>query len=72
MKRILSLFLAVQLLTGFASVVSGAEGAPAEDLTELTNGQAFAVAMACWETGFTEDSTRRIDFSWKCAGWYAA
>ena len=43
-----------------------------DDLAEQTAAQAFAVAMACWESGFTEDSVRRFEFVWETAGWYAA
>ncbi len=87
-KKALSLILAAALFSGMTIPASAVqeENTSAEkeirsavttvpednDFVEQTEAQGFALAMACWESGFAEESVRRIDFAWMAAGWYAA
>ena len=74
MRRTFSMLLCFLLLIGMITVTASAEpGERSGAFAEATEGQAFALAMTYWSSGYDEtflpDET---EFAWNAAGWYAA
>ena len=68
MKRMLSLLLATAMLLCLPCPVFAEEG----DFVRSIEAQAFAVAMTCYEDGYSDLPVSDAFFLWEAAGWYAA